>query len=87
VPPLQYSLTVLTAADGDQLVLFEGVNALSELPDGFDWGYEFVIEGGTGRFTGATGEGIELGTLVWDPPGAGGVFYVDGVVSSAGTSW
>lgn len=86
VPPLVYSLTMLTAATGEQLVLFEGVNAVTELRDGFDWGYEFVVESGTGRFTEVAGQGVELGTLVWNPPGAGGVFHIEGAISSVGTS-
>lgn len=81
-----YALETLTAANGDQLVLIYTGRPLAELPPGWDLAWNFTVESGTGRFEGAVGEGTIYFTIAFEPPGARGEGYVDGVVSSVGTS-
>lgn len=83
-----YTLETWTAPNGDKLVLYEQTRQGTErpIPAGSDFGFDFVVESGTGRFAGAAGEGLAHGTIVFDPPGAGGVYYLEGVISSVGTS-
>ena len=46
-------------------------------------GEEFTITGGTGRFAGASGEGIVTGSV--DLASGGGVHQIDGSISSVGS--
>jgi hypothetical protein len=80
-PPQVFTLETLTAANGDQLILYEGSAHLDPIPPGYDWGYPFVVEGGTGRFQGATGEGRAYGTV----EGMGGREVIEGMVTSVGS--
>lgn len=57
-PPQVFTRETFTAANGDQLILFEDETPLDPVPAGCDRGFDFIVEGGSGRFEGATGVGI-----------------------------
>ena len=78
---------ILTAANGDQLFLDYGGKGVPN-GVGFDDTLHFTIDGGTGRFAGATGSGAVQST---DVPGANYpsvafVAVLDGAISSVGSN-
>jgi len=84
-PQFIFTTETFTAANGDQLILYEPGTPLDPMPAGFDWGYPFEVVGGTGRFDGATGEGTAFGTLELTATGARGKVIVEGIISSVGS--
>jgi hypothetical protein len=85
-PPQVFTRETFTAANGDQLILFEDETPLDQVPAGYDWGFDFIVEGGSGRFEGATGEGVALGTVEPTATGLGGMEVIEGTISSVGST-
>ena len=74
-PPYQIGDMVFTAADGDQLFGYY-LGGFTYLPDGIvEFGGDFWITGGTGRFEGVTGEGDYWGTASTISPSWGKLYY------------
>jgi hypothetical protein len=71
----------LTGANGDQLVLLYNDACGAPPPEGYDFKCNFDVEGGTGRWDGATGYGFLL--LVFE--GLAFEQTLDAVVSAVGT--
>jgi hypothetical protein len=71
----------LTAANGDTLVLamvFQATN----IPGGVTFAGDYTVTGGTGRFAGATGNGVLAGTALFTSETDGiGSFSVMGTIS------
>lgn len=85
-PAAVFTRETFTAANGDQLVIYEDGTPLDPVPPGSDWGYAFTVEAGTGRFEGATGAGIAHGTIEPTSTGMRGKEFIRGVISSVGSS-
>jgi hypothetical protein len=83
--PVLWAQEVMTAANGDQLFIFNpGSLPPALIPEGSLWGMYVEFTGGTGRFANATGDGILHGTL--DFVTMVGEFWIDAMISSVGSA-
>jgi hypothetical protein len=74
----------LTAANGDTVVV--AITAQNtDIPGGVMFAGDYTITGGTGRFYGATGNGLLAGSALFTGPNTGvGSFTLVGTISSPG---
>lgn len=83
---VKFTTETLTAANGDQLVIYEPGTPLTQVPAGWDIGYPFEVMNGSGRFEGATGEGVVYLTVEFTATGFHGSEYIDGIISAVGSN-
>ena len=76
-----------TAANGDTVVLEEEfLSTFDQMAGRVTFEGTYVVTGGTGRFAGATGSGMLIGSAVFTGPNNGvGSFTVTGTISSPGS--
>ena len=75
----------LIAANGDTIEIFDTFN-VTQVPGGVIFSGTYNVVGGTGRFAGATGQGMLTGSAQFTGEGVGvGDFTVDGTISSPGS--
>jgi hypothetical protein len=75
----------LTGANGDTVVL-EMIFQVTEIPGGVSFEGSYTVTGGTGRFDGATGDGLLVRSAIFTGPTNGvGSFSVAGTISSPGS--
>jgi hypothetical protein len=76
--------STLIAANGDTVVLALSFQ-VTQIPDGVTFAGNYTVTGGTGRFYGATGNGLLTGSALFTGPNNGvGSFSVAGTISSPG---
>ena len=79
LPLTQNGDMVFTAADGDQLFGYYIGGGTFTSPTSVEFGGDFWITGGTGRFEGVTGDGVYWGTASTATP-TWGKLYFDGLL-------